>query len=78
VNGTLAINPPPSLAITREDQTITLSWPTWATNFALQVADTFPPVAWTNVSGAVGISNAEQVITLPINGGLKLYRLSSP
>ena len=79
VNGTLAINPPPSLFIARADQDVILSWPLWASNYSLQVAeDAFPPVTWTNVLGTVGISNADQVMTLPINGGMKFYRLSSP
>jgi len=79
LNGTLAINPPPSLAISKTDQDITLSWPLWASNFTLQKAEnTFPQMTWTNILGTVGLSNAEHVLTLPISGGMKFYRLSSP
>jgi hypothetical protein len=79
INGTITVNPFPSLKISQAGQNIRLSWPLWATNFALQMAqDPFPQVAWTNVSGTIGISNAEHVIMLPINDGMKFYRLSSP
>jgi len=79
LNGTVVINPPPLLAITRSDQDIRLSWPLWATNFALQGAEnSFPPVGWTNVVGTVGITNDEHVLTLPASGVMKFYRLSSP
>jgi len=79
VNGTVVVNPPPSLNITRAGQDIALSWPLWASNFAPQVADALvSPVTWTNVAGTVGVSNGENFVTVPITGVMKFYRLATP
>ena len=79
VNGTVVVNPAPTLQITRAGPDIVLAWPLWASNFVAQAADAgLPPVTWTNVAGTVVVSNAENVVTLPITGATKFYRLSIP
>ena len=79
VDGTVLVNPPPALKIARAGQNIVLSWPLWASNFVPQSADAvLPPVTWTNVAGSVVVSNGENVVTLPMTGSTKFYRLSSP
>jgi hypothetical protein len=70
VNGTMDVNLLPFLIISRSVQYIKLSWPLWATNVVLQVAnDAFPGFDADERFGTVGISNIrneENVITLPI------------
>jgi hypothetical protein len=77
LNGSITINPPPSLTATRSQQSISLSWPLWATNFTLQEADgaLLPSLIWSNVPVALSITNNAAVVTLPISGTTKFYRL---
>jgi hypothetical protein len=74
------VDPLPVLKISPSDQGVTLSWPLWATNFVLQTPeDAFAsPVIWTNLSVTAGVSNNENVVTLPLSDELKLYRLFQP
>ncbi len=79
VNGTVTVNPPPTLTIARAGEDVRLSWPLWASNFTPQVMDALAtPPAWTNVAGTVGVSGEENVLTLPITSNTKFYRLVSP
>ncbi|HEY5909474.1 MAG TPA: LamG-like jellyroll fold domain-containing protein [Verrucomicrobiae bacterium] len=77
VDGSLTINPPPSLAITRADQSIQLSWPSWATNFVLQGTEGPLMVAsqWTNLTVPFGVTNNLKTVTLPLSDGTRYYRL---
>ena len=77
MNGSVTVNPPPSLTATHIQQSISLSWPVWATNFTLQEADgtLLPNLTWSNVPTAFSITNNAAVVTLPISGTTKLYRL---
>jgi hypothetical protein len=79
-NGAVIISPIPSLRIALSDQDVLLAWPLWATNFLLQEADgsLAAPPAWTNLSVTVGVSNDESVVTLPVSGAGKFYRLYHP
>jgi hypothetical protein len=76
-NGSITVNPPPSLTATVSQQNISLAWPLWATNFVLQEADgaLLPSLTWSNVPTALTITNNAAVVTLPIAGKTKLYRL---
>jgi hypothetical protein len=78
VNSAIAINSRPVLRIARANQNIVLGWPLWATNFALQEASTSltPAGGWTNLSVTIVTNNNENVVTLPVGGGNKYYRLS--
>jgi len=77
VNGSVTVNPPPALTAVRFQQNINLSWPLWATNFVLQEADgtLLPPLTWSNVPAGLTITNNVAVVTLPISGTTKFYRL---
>ena len=58
------------------DQTITLAWPSWAANFVVQQAD--PSAAslnWTSLSVTPTIISNEYIVTLPMTGATKFYRL---
>jgi hypothetical protein len=76
-NGSVTVNPPPSLTAMRSQQNINLSWPLWATNFVLQEADgtLMPSLTWSNVPAAFSVTNNAAVVTLPISGTTKFYRL---
>jgi hypothetical protein len=77
INGSISVNPPPSLTATLSQQNINLSWPLWATNFVLQEADgtLLPSLTWSNVPAALTITNNEALVSLPITGTTKFYRL---
>ena len=77
MNGSITVNPPPSLTATRLQQNISLSWPIWATNFNLQEADgtTFPSLVWSNVTSVFNVTNNAAEVVLPITGATRFYRL---
>jgi hypothetical protein len=79
-SATITVNPLPSIRIARSGTNIALAWPLWATNFGLQQADDARPLAaaWTNLSVSPGVSNGENVVTLPLTGPSKFYRLFKP
>jgi hypothetical protein len=72
-NGTITVHPLPSLRINQVGQNISLSWPSWATNFVLQQAEV--PSSWTTLSVTPVIVNDENILTAPIRSGTKFYRL---
>jgi len=75
-NGSIMVNPPPTLTAIHLQQNINLVWPLWATNFVLQEADgTLPSLTWSNVPTAFSITNNSAVVTLPVSGTTKFYRL---
>jgi hypothetical protein len=78
VNGTVTISPPPSLNIVRSGSNLTLTWPSWATNFVLQQAETLAPAGWTNLAVTIGNSNGESVVNLPMSGAARFFRLIQP
>ncbi len=81
VSGTIAVNgPAPALRIARSGQDISLLWPQWATNYALQVATPrLPPAGtWTNLNAAASVMNNENVVTVTNSGGAGFYRLFRP
>jgi hypothetical protein len=74
--GTLTINPfPPVLRIAATETNVTLSWPTTASNFVLQVNDAVSG-NWSNAASPVVIG-PDNVVTTP-NIGTKFYRLFRP
>jgi hypothetical protein len=77
INGSVTVTPPPSLTATLLQQNISLSWPLWATNFTLQEADgtLLPSLTWSNVPTVLTITNNSAVVTLPISGTTRFYRL---
>jgi hypothetical protein len=80
VNGAITVNPLPSLSIGRSGEAITLAWPLWATNFALQAAEGgLPPaVPWTNLVVVPTLTTNEVIVTLPLAATNKVYRLHQP
>jgi len=80
VNGTITITPLPSLTIVRAIPNVTLSWPTWASNFVLQEngSSLNSSGSWSNVTATVGTNNQQNEVTLPISGATRFYRLNKP
>jgi hypothetical protein len=76
-DGTITINPPPSLNISRSGPNITLAWPLWATNFVLQQTAELPASLpdWTNLPLIPTITNNQNTIILPLDDSGHFYRL---
>ncbi|HTL56951.1 MAG TPA: LamG-like jellyroll fold domain-containing protein [Candidatus Limnocylindrales bacterium] len=77
INGNITINPPPSLSIVSGHESITLSWPAWASKFVLQQADG-PSLSWTKVNALPAVANNVATVQLPLTASTKFYRLQSP
>jgi hypothetical protein len=73
---TITINAVPSLSISQGDQGVTLTWPSWATNFVLQQRDgDISAVDWTNSSATVTTTGNQSSTTVPIEASTRFYRL---
>lgn len=79
INGTVTVNPIPSLTIGLSGSNILLSWPLWAGNFLLQSANgaVMPVVAWSN-SPATVTATSSNFVTLPPTNALEIFRLDQP
>jgi len=76
--GTVSVNPLPTLLITRSGDSVTLTWPVWAADFALQSADGDVSGGWANVGAAGQTNGGNLVLTLPVIGDTKFFRLRRP
>jgi len=66
----------PSLGIAVTGNQVVLSWPTWARNYGLQTTTNLVSAAfWTTVSPGPVVVNGQNVVTNPISGTQKFYRL---
>jgi large repetitive protein len=67
----------PALTIVRVDNSLTLSWPASPAGscYALESADTLPPVAWTPVSEARSLNSGYYSVTVPATGAARFYQL---
>jgi hypothetical protein len=75
-DGTISLNPKPSLTITHSGQNISLAWPLWATNYILEaVGSAMPITTWTNLPVLPLLTNNAATVTLPRNGSVMFYRL---
>src|SRR5207245_2447607 len=75
----VSINPVPSLNISRPGQSVSLSWPGWASNYVLQVSGSVGASAvWSNAPAAVTVTNGVGVVTVPVSGQAQFYRLFHP
>ena len=80
LNSTVNISLPPSLAIQQTNQSLTLSWPSWASNFILQEANGgLPPNGnWSNLTVLPVINNDQSIVVLPITNRVDFFRLRHP
>jgi probable HAF family extracellular repeat protein len=73
------LNPPPALMVAKSAEGITVSWPSWATNFSLySTKDALPPLVWSPVAKAVKTLHGNCTITLPAGDKQQLFRLMAP
>jgi hypothetical protein len=80
VSGSITVtstNPPPTLTIVRSNDSANLSWPLWAGDFILQMADKIDgvPGGWTNLSGPFHTNGGEVHFTIPLTNPAQLFRL---
>jgi hypothetical protein len=70
----------PELRIAQSGESITLAWPLWAGDFGLQQAGATPGYAggWSNLNASSTVISNENTVTLPLDGGPKLFRLFKP
>ena len=78
--GAWTVTAPPTLRITRMEDSVLLGWPQWASNFVLQETtnDSLPSLGWTNLILTPGITNGENVVVLPATNTGRFYRLYQP
>ena len=75
-SGLISIKPLPTLKITLADQNVLLTWPQSASNFDLQSSETFVPTTiWTNLLVTPLVTDGSNLVTLPLTGSAKFYRL---
>jgi len=67
----------PSLSITRANPGVTLSWPTWATNFDLQQLTDLstPSTTWSNLTVSPVFATNDLRVTLQPGATRTFYRL---
>jgi len=77
ISGTISVNPRPALGIAQAKQNLTLTWPLWATNYALQQAagPTLGSTVWTNLPASAAITNSAFSTTVPAGSSIEFYRL---
>jgi hypothetical protein len=80
VNGHISItsmNPSPMLAIAWSGGGVVLSWPVWAGDFTLQMADALggTPGSWTDASGTLLTNGGDIRVLLPVTNQTKFFRL---
>ncbi len=76
-NALLTVLPPPNLSIAPSAQGVTLSWPIWATNYALQETDNLgvPMTTWSNLAVSPVLGTNDICVTLQSAASHKFYRL---
>ena len=58
---------------------ISLTWPTWASDWTLYYATNLAaPVVWSPATNTVGTNNGQFNATIPANTGMRFFRLGAP
>ena len=78
VPGSISVNPPPVLLITTSGENVTLAWPEWAATFNLQAAGSTLTGSWTNITAPLQTNAGNIVVTLPVAGETRYFRLQHP
>ena len=74
-SATVTVNYPVVLRVLRTGGNVVLSWPTSATGFSLQSTLTLTPSSWTAVTNNPVNVGGQYMVTNPIAGTTKFYRL---
>ncbi len=82
INNFITISPPnpfPTLEIQKLGTNALLRWPTWASDFTLQMSDMLtPPNTWTNLTVTLNTNGANVQLLLPMPAQEKFFRLMHP
>jgi uncharacterized repeat protein (TIGR01451 family) len=75
---TTTVSPPP-LAIVRNVNNVTLSWPASASGYTLQETSELSPATWRDVSATPTVIGGRKVVVMPVaSAASKCYRLRRP
>lgn len=69
---------PPTIAIARSAENVTLSWPVSATDFVLEATTSLPTDSWTTVTNTPTVTTNERSVQLPLTGNARFFRLRQP
>jgi hypothetical protein len=77
ISGKITVGALPALAISRTNEVLTLSWPSWASNFVAQEAYSLESssLIWTNVPVPPVQTNGQNVLQLPAPSTTRFFRL---
>ena len=76
---TIDTNMVPRLALSRANNLIALSWPSWAYNFKLSsTTNLSSSTTWPLVSNLITVTPVECSLTLPISNSTRFFRLMGP
>ena len=78
VNIRVLRQPPPELAVGRENENVTLSWPAAVTNYVLECTVSLAPTAWSAVTNAPVATDEQQMVKLPVGDASGFFRLRRP
>ena len=71
--------PVPAISMSAGANSLTMSWPNWATGWGLfSTTNLTPPAVWSPVTNSVANTNGQFTLTLPMDAGTKFFRLVSP
>jgi len=73
----LLVIPAPQLTASLSGNQFIVSWPLWATNFALETTGQLPAASWSAVTNPVGSSGGSFFTTNTVSPGAAFYRLRS-
>jgi hypothetical protein len=81
IPGTISVNPTPVLTVSVTNEMVTIAWPQWATNYALQEAEKsilLEAGAWRSLSVNPDVVNGELTISVSASNSTSFYRLKRP
>jgi predicted alpha-1,6-mannanase (GH76 family) len=71
--------PLPALSMSVRANAIGISWPTWASDWALYTTTNLTsPIVWTPVTNPIGTNNGLLNVTMPMDSQTRFYRLAAP
>jgi hypothetical protein len=69
--------PLPTLGMNLSAGSLTLSWPSWASDWALiGTSNLTPPSVWTELTNAVSTNGGQLTITVPVSSAVQFFRLT--
>jgi hypothetical protein len=78
VNGTVTLQPRPTLQISHSATGVTLSWPLAASNFTVKSSSALNGGTWSTAPGTPTVVNGQNTLVLPAGDRTMFYRLLAP